>query len=151
MTILQVYSIQMILIWKGFCEQNCLFWKFSFQFKKINSDLIFNAQIFLPNSFQNRGVDNNNLGTPGTRTSSVLPDLLSQASPATPPRLDKSTSDEVRTIFYFILFHILSSSHENSFQLYHFYFILNFHEFFVLFFPFLVLNIFLLSFLCFTL
>lgn len=51
---------------------------------------------------QNRGVagsgaggDNSGLGTPGTRTSSVLPDLLSQASPATPPRHDKSSSEEV--------------------------------------------------------
>ncbi|XP_017956527.2 mitogen-activated protein kinase kinase kinase kinase 4 isoform X1 [Drosophila navojoa] len=50
---------------------------------------------------QNRGVagsgaggDNSGLGTPGTRTSSVLPDLLSQASPATPPRHDKSSSEE---------------------------------------------------------
>ena len=31
----------------------------------------------------------------GARTS-VLPDLLSQASPATPPRHDRSTSEEVR-------------------------------------------------------
>ncbi|XP_030572357.1 misshapen-like kinase 1 isoform X5 [Drosophila novamexicana] len=50
---------------------------------------------------RNRGVavtgsggDNGGLGTPGTRTSSVLPDLLSQASPATPPRHDKSSSEE---------------------------------------------------------
>ncbi|XP_060657682.1 mitogen-activated protein kinase kinase kinase kinase 4 isoform X8 [Drosophila nasuta] len=49
---------------------------------------------------RNRGVasgaggDNSGLGTPGTRTSSVLPDLLSQASPATPPRHDKSSSEE---------------------------------------------------------
>ncbi|XP_073837574.1 serine/threonine-protein kinase msn isoform X3 [Musca autumnalis] len=41
---------------------------------------------------QNRNAEN--LGTPGTRTSSVLPDLLSQASPATPPRHDKSSSEE---------------------------------------------------------
>ncbi|XP_065360487.1 serine/threonine-protein kinase mig-15 isoform X2 [Calliphora vicina] len=41
---------------------------------------------------QNRNTEN--LGTPGTRTSSVLPDLLSQASPATPPRHDKSSSEE---------------------------------------------------------
>lgn len=33
----------------------------------------------------------------GARTS-VLPDLLSQASPATPPRHDRSTSEEVRSI-----------------------------------------------------
>lgn len=43
--------------------------------------------------FQNRGESS---GTPGTRTSNVLPDLLSQASPATPPRHDKSSSEEVR-------------------------------------------------------
>ncbi|XP_067646487.1 serine/threonine-protein kinase mig-15 isoform X2 [Eurosta solidaginis] len=43
---------------------------------------------------QNRSSDNSGLGTPGTRTSSVLPDLLSQASPATPPRHDKSSSEE---------------------------------------------------------
>ncbi|XP_073837579.1 serine/threonine-protein kinase msn isoform X7 [Musca autumnalis] len=41
---------------------------------------------------RNRNAEN--LGTPGTRTSSVLPDLLSQASPATPPRHDKSSSEE---------------------------------------------------------
>ncbi|XP_065721208.1 serine/threonine-protein kinase mig-15 isoform X9 [Drosophila suzukii] len=40
------------------------------------------------------GADGTGLGTPGTRTSSVLPDLLSQASPATPPRHDKSSSEE---------------------------------------------------------
>ncbi|XP_033240795.1 mitogen-activated protein kinase kinase kinase kinase 4 isoform X10 [Drosophila pseudoobscura] len=40
------------------------------------------------------GADGSVLGTPGTRTSSVLPDLLSQASPATPPRHDKSSSEE---------------------------------------------------------
>ncbi|XP_068142712.1 serine/threonine-protein kinase mig-15 isoform X4 [Drosophila tropicalis] len=40
------------------------------------------------------GADASGLGTPGTRTSSVLPDLLSQASPATPPRHDKSSSEE---------------------------------------------------------
>ncbi|XP_020814318.1 mitogen-activated protein kinase kinase kinase kinase 4 isoform X1 [Drosophila serrata] len=40
------------------------------------------------------GVGADGLGTPGTRTSSVLPDLLSQASPATPPRHDKSSSEE---------------------------------------------------------
>lgn len=45
--------------------------------------------------FQNRGESS---GTPGTRTSNVLPDLLSQASPATPPRHDKSSSEEVRFI-----------------------------------------------------
>lgn len=33
----------------------------------------------------------------GARTS-VLPDLLSQASPATPPRHDRSTSEEVRIV-----------------------------------------------------
>ncbi|XP_075163975.1 serine/threonine-protein kinase msn isoform X7 [Haematobia irritans] len=41
-----------------------------------------------------RNRNTENLGTPGTRTSSVLPDLLSQASPATPPRHDKSSSEE---------------------------------------------------------
>ncbi|XP_059615619.1 serine/threonine-protein kinase mig-15 isoform X3 [Phlebotomus argentipes] len=45
---------------------------------------------------QNRGGESSGLGTPGTRTSSVLPDLLSQASPATPPRHDKSSSEEYR-------------------------------------------------------
>uniref|UniRef100_A0A336MAJ8 non-specific serine/threonine protein kinase n=1 Tax=Culicoides sonorensis TaxID=179676 RepID=A0A336MAJ8_CULSO len=45
---------------------------------------------------QNRQGESSNLGTPGTRTSSVLPDLLSQASPATPPRHDKSSSEEYR-------------------------------------------------------
>lgn len=44
----------------------------------------------------------------GARNSnSVLPDLLSQASPATPPRHDRSTSEEVCThkihIFFFFL------------------------------------------------
>ncbi|KRG05732.1 serine/threonine-protein kinase mig-15 isoform X11 [Drosophila mojavensis] len=55
---------------------------------------------------RNRGVagsgaggDNSGLGTPGTRTSSVLPDLLSQASPATPPRHDKSSSEEKQRSF----------------------------------------------------
>lgn len=43
-------------------------------------------------TFQNRG---ENSGAPNTRTSNVLPDLLSQASPATPPRHDKSSSEEV--------------------------------------------------------
>ncbi|KAL5282328.1 msn family protein [Megaselia abdita] len=47
-------------------------------------------------NFQNRIGEPSGLGTPGTRTSSVLPDLLSQASPATPPRHDKSSSDEYR-------------------------------------------------------
>ncbi|XP_039451557.1 mitogen-activated protein kinase kinase kinase kinase 4 isoform X10 [Culex pipiens pallens] len=42
------------------------------------------------------GGENSSLGTPGQRTSSVLPDLLSQASPATPPRHDKSASEEYR-------------------------------------------------------
>ncbi|KAG4071023.1 hypothetical protein HA402_001460 [Bradysia odoriphaga] len=42
---------------------------------------------------RNRGESS---GTPGTRTSNVLPDLLSQASPATPPRHDKSSSEEYR-------------------------------------------------------
>ncbi|XP_073837578.1 serine/threonine-protein kinase msn isoform X6 [Musca autumnalis] len=46
---------------------------------------------------QNRNAEN--LGTPGTRTSSVLPDLLSQASPATPPRHDKSSSEEKQRSF----------------------------------------------------
>ncbi|XP_055608406.1 mitogen-activated protein kinase kinase kinase kinase 4 isoform X2 [Uranotaenia lowii] len=45
---------------------------------------------------QNRAGENSSLGTPGQRTSSVLPDLLSQASPATPPRHDKSASEEYR-------------------------------------------------------
>ncbi|XP_055706708.1 serine/threonine-protein kinase mig-15 isoform X30 [Phlebotomus papatasi] len=46
---------------------------------------------------RNRGGESSGgLGTPGTRTSSVLPDLLSQASPATPPRHDKSSSEEYR-------------------------------------------------------
>ncbi|XP_055608412.1 mitogen-activated protein kinase kinase kinase kinase 4 isoform X8 [Uranotaenia lowii] len=44
----------------------------------------------------NRAGENSSLGTPGQRTSSVLPDLLSQASPATPPRHDKSASEEYR-------------------------------------------------------
>ncbi|EAT41664.1 AAEL006730-PA, partial [Aedes aegypti] len=47
-------------------------------------------------SSTNRGGENSSLGTPGQRTSSVLPDLLSQASPATPPRHDKSASEEYR-------------------------------------------------------
>ncbi|XP_026466373.1 serine/threonine-protein kinase mig-15 isoform X2 [Ctenocephalides felis] len=43
---------------------------------------------------RNRG-ESSGLGTPGTRTSGVLPDLVSQASPATPPsRHDKSSSEE---------------------------------------------------------
>lgn len=50
---------------------------------------------------QNRGESS---GTPGTRTSNVLPDLLSQASPATPPRHDKSSSEEVRPIFFTVTF-----------------------------------------------
>ncbi|XP_061499577.1 serine/threonine-protein kinase mig-15 isoform X23 [Anopheles gambiae] len=45
---------------------------------------------------RNRSGENSSLGTPGQRTSSVLPDLLSQASPATPPRHDKSASEEYR-------------------------------------------------------
>ncbi|XP_033240798.1 serine/threonine-protein kinase mig-15 isoform X13 [Drosophila pseudoobscura] len=45
------------------------------------------------------GADGSVLGTPGTRTSSVLPDLLSQASPATPPRHDKSSSEEKQRSF----------------------------------------------------
>ncbi|XP_055631944.1 mitogen-activated protein kinase kinase kinase kinase 4 isoform X10 [Toxorhynchites rutilus septentrionalis] len=45
---------------------------------------------------RNRAGENSSLGTPGQRTSSVLPDLLSQASPATPPRHDKSASEEYR-------------------------------------------------------
>ncbi|XP_055706702.1 serine/threonine-protein kinase mig-15 isoform X24 [Phlebotomus papatasi] len=49
---------------------------------------------------QNRGGESSGgLGTPGTRTSSVLPDLLSQASPATPPRHDKSSSEEKQRSF----------------------------------------------------
>jgi hypothetical protein len=42
----------------------------------------------------------------GARTS-VLPDLLSQASPATPPRHDRSTSEEVRNINKFDLVPLL--------------------------------------------
>ncbi|XP_038121666.1 serine/threonine-protein kinase mig-15 isoform X9 [Culex quinquefasciatus] len=45
------------------------------------------------------GGENSSLGTPGQRTSSVLPDLLSQASPATPPRHDKSASEEKQRSF----------------------------------------------------
>ncbi|KAL5282324.1 msn family protein [Megaselia abdita] len=48
---------------------------------------------------RNRIGEPSGLGTPGTRTSSVLPDLLSQASPATPPRHDKSSSDEKQRSF----------------------------------------------------
>ncbi|XP_036214906.1 serine/threonine-protein kinase mig-15 isoform X7 [Bactrocera oleae] len=48
---------------------------------------------------RNRSSENSGLGTPGTRTSSVLPDLLSQASPATPPRHDKSSSEEKQRSF----------------------------------------------------
>lgn len=48
---------------------------------------------------RNRGGENSSLGTPGQRTSSVLPDLLSQASPATPPRHDKSASEEKQRSF----------------------------------------------------
>ncbi|XP_055706719.1 serine/threonine-protein kinase mig-15 isoform X40 [Phlebotomus papatasi] len=49
---------------------------------------------------RNRGGESSGgLGTPGTRTSSVLPDLLSQASPATPPRHDKSSSEEKQRSF----------------------------------------------------
>ncbi|XP_050097166.1 mitogen-activated protein kinase kinase kinase kinase 4 isoform X11 [Anopheles aquasalis] len=45
---------------------------------------------------KNRSGENSSLGTPGQRTSSVLPDLLRQASPATPPSHDKSVSEEYR-------------------------------------------------------
>ncbi|XP_055322809.1 serine/threonine-protein kinase mig-15 isoform X14 [Sitodiplosis mosellana] len=45
---------------------------------------------------RNRG---ENSGAPNTRTSNVLPDLLSQASPATPPRHDKSSSEEKQRSF----------------------------------------------------
>ncbi|XP_050097168.1 mitogen-activated protein kinase kinase kinase kinase 4 isoform X12 [Anopheles aquasalis] len=45
---------------------------------------------------RNRSGENSSLGTPGQRTSSVLPDLLRQASPATPPSHDKSVSEEYR-------------------------------------------------------
>ncbi|XP_055608414.1 serine/threonine-protein kinase mig-15 isoform X10 [Uranotaenia lowii] len=48
---------------------------------------------------RNRAGENSSLGTPGQRTSSVLPDLLSQASPATPPRHDKSASEEKQRSF----------------------------------------------------
>ncbi|XP_058835163.1 serine/threonine-protein kinase mig-15 isoform X4 [Topomyia yanbarensis] len=48
---------------------------------------------------QNRAGENSSLSTPGQRTSSVLPDLLSQASPATPPRHDKSASEEKQRSF----------------------------------------------------
>uniref|UniRef100_A0A1B0AD12 Uncharacterized protein n=1 Tax=Glossina pallidipes TaxID=7398 RepID=A0A1B0AD12_GLOPL len=62
----------------------------------------------------NRNSENSGLGTPGTRTSSVLPDLLSQASPATPPRHDKSSSEEVSDIVslpnIFLLYFRSSSS-----------------------------------------
>ncbi|XP_058835167.1 serine/threonine-protein kinase mig-15 isoform X8 [Topomyia yanbarensis] len=50
-------------------------------------------------SQQNRAGENSSLSTPGQRTSSVLPDLLSQASPATPPRHDKSASEEKQRSF----------------------------------------------------
>ncbi|XP_052899293.1 serine/threonine-protein kinase mig-15 isoform X2 [Anopheles moucheti] len=53
-------------------------------------------QLLLLDGQQNRSGENSSLGTPGQRTSSVLPDLLSQASPATPPRHDKSASEEYR-------------------------------------------------------
>ncbi|KAJ6642541.1 Traf2 and NCK-interacting protein kinase [Pseudolycoriella hygida] len=53
-------------------------------------------QLLLEKLQQNRAESS---GTPGTRTSNVLPDLLSQASPATPPRHDKSSSEE---LFYLI-------------------------------------------------
>ncbi|XP_058835174.1 serine/threonine-protein kinase mig-15 isoform X15 [Topomyia yanbarensis] len=52
-------------------------------------------------SQQNRAGENSSLSTPGQRTSSVLPDLLSQASPATPPRHDKSASEEQRSFLTF--------------------------------------------------
>lgn len=68
-------------------------------------------KIFVTN-FQNRQGESSNLGTPGTRTSSVLPDLLSQASPATPPRHDKSSSEEV--IFSFYLNFFLSFVHSSG-------------------------------------
>lgn len=51
---------------------------------------------------QNRTTENTSSGlaTPGTRSSSVLPDLLSQASPVTPPRHDKASSEEVISYNY---------------------------------------------------
>ncbi|XP_053666382.1 mitogen-activated protein kinase kinase kinase kinase 4 [Anopheles marshallii] len=52
--------------------------------------------LLLDGQQKNRSGENSSLGTPGQRTSSVLPDLLSQASPATPPRHDKSASEEYR-------------------------------------------------------
>ncbi|XP_035792365.1 TRAF2 and NCK-interacting protein kinase-like isoform X10 [Anopheles albimanus] len=48
---------------------------------------------------RNRSGENSSLGTPGQRTSSVLPDLLRQASPATPPSHDKSVSEEKQRSF----------------------------------------------------
>ncbi|XP_035792362.1 serine/threonine-protein kinase mig-15-like isoform X7 [Anopheles albimanus] len=48
---------------------------------------------------KNRSGENSSLGTPGQRTSSVLPDLLRQASPATPPSHDKSVSEEKQRSF----------------------------------------------------
>ncbi|XP_040160038.1 serine/threonine-protein kinase mig-15 isoform X11 [Anopheles arabiensis] len=55
-----------------------------------------NFELQTVNCLKNRSGENSSLGTPGQRTSSVLPDLLSQASPATPPRHDKSASEEYR-------------------------------------------------------
>ncbi|KFB50651.1 traf2 and nck interacting kinase, tnik [Anopheles sinensis] len=71
---------------------------------------------------KNRSGENSSLGTPGQRTSSVLPDLLSQASPATPPRHDKSASEEYRAAVsssmaapnHSINTRLLSSSSNNS-------------------------------------
>ncbi|XP_058462546.1 mitogen-activated protein kinase kinase kinase kinase 4 isoform X9 [Malaya genurostris] len=57
---------------------------------------IFNVKWKNSETRNNRAGENSSLGTPGQRTSSVLPDLLSQASPATPPRHDKSASEEYR-------------------------------------------------------
>ncbi|XP_070509474.1 serine/threonine-protein kinase mig-15 isoform X5 [Chironomus tepperi] len=65
---------------------------------------------------QNRGSENNNMGA---RTS-VLPDLLSQASPATPPRHDRSTSEEINLVNYRAAVNNsphsspVSKSHQNS-------------------------------------
>ncbi|XP_058462548.1 serine/threonine-protein kinase mig-15 isoform X11 [Malaya genurostris] len=60
---------------------------------------IFNVKWKNSETRNNRAGENSSLGTPGQRTSSVLPDLLSQASPATPPRHDKSASEEKQRSF----------------------------------------------------
>ncbi|XP_058835170.1 serine/threonine-protein kinase mig-15 isoform X11 [Topomyia yanbarensis] len=60
---------------------------------------IFNVKWKNSETQNNRAGENSSLSTPGQRTSSVLPDLLSQASPATPPRHDKSASEEKQRSF----------------------------------------------------